>query len=281
MRFKKIYIEITNICNLSCSFCPPLKRDPRTMSVAEFEHILKEVRPYTDYVYLHVKGEPLMHPQLAEILELCAAAGVFVQITTNGTLLPSVGELLVNSPAVRQVNISVHSMAHDDSAYLKNVTAFAKVASAAHKYIVFRLWNMDEQGKLNPQFDRVFAELCSAFGGVKFGAERRSTALGDRVFISREQEFTWPSPTLPFISDTGTCRGMRDMAAILCDGTVTPCCLDDGGVISLGNVLCEKFCDIIESSKAKEIYNGFCSHRVTEELCKRCVYRTRFDKDKK
>ena len=65
---KKAYIEITNRCNLHCTFCPGTKRAPRTMSPAEFDGVLEKLQGSISYVYLHVMGEPLSHPQLAELL---------------------------------------------------------------------------------------------------------------------------------------------------------------------------------------------------------------------
>ena len=40
---KKAYVEITNRCNLACSFCPKTKRAPRTMSAQEFGLVLSRL----------------------------------------------------------------------------------------------------------------------------------------------------------------------------------------------------------------------------------------------
>ena len=84
--YKKAYLEITNVCNLSCSFCPKTKRPPRFVSVEEFSRLLCQVQPFTDYVYLHLMGEPLLHPELGELLSLCDSHHLKVSLTTNGTL---------------------------------------------------------------------------------------------------------------------------------------------------------------------------------------------------
>lgn len=52
-RFKRVYIEITNICNLKCSYCPVTKRKPEYMDIAAFINILDQIKPYTDHVYFH------------------------------------------------------------------------------------------------------------------------------------------------------------------------------------------------------------------------------------
>ena len=62
--FKKIYIEITNVCNLNCKFCPPTKRAKEFMALDQFEIIIKQIHNETNLVALHVKGEPLLHPPI-------------------------------------------------------------------------------------------------------------------------------------------------------------------------------------------------------------------------
>ena len=106
-RFKRIYIEITNICNLNCSFCPPTNRKKEYMNIESFQKIISKMENYTDYIYLHIKGEPLMHPNLKEFLELCSNK-FFVNITTNATLLKANKELLIDAN-IRQISISLHS----------------------------------------------------------------------------------------------------------------------------------------------------------------------------
>lgn len=55
MKFKRIYVEITNVCNLSCSFCSLTRSDKREMTPDEFEIVMRKICDYTDYVYFHVK----------------------------------------------------------------------------------------------------------------------------------------------------------------------------------------------------------------------------------
>lgn len=108
-KFKKFYIETTSICNLACSFCPPTHRQAQFIKVEDFRKILDDIKPHTDYIYFHVKGEPLLHPKIDQLLDISHEKGFKVNITTNGTLLPKVRHKLLGKPALRQMNFSLHS----------------------------------------------------------------------------------------------------------------------------------------------------------------------------
>ena len=106
----RVYIEIGNICNLSCSFCPKLTRPKRQMKEEELRHILSECAPAADELYFHLMGEPLLHPQLDTFLSVAEEFKVPVCITTNGTLLREKGDILLkHANIVKKVSISLQS----------------------------------------------------------------------------------------------------------------------------------------------------------------------------
>lgn len=107
--FKKAYLEITNVCNLSCAFCPGTRREKGSLTPGQFQILAQRLRPHTEYLYLHLMGEPLLHPQLGELLRRAEELAFQVVVTTNGTPLPQTGGFLCDSPAVRKVNVSLHS----------------------------------------------------------------------------------------------------------------------------------------------------------------------------
>ena len=130
-KFKKVYIEITNVCNLSCSFCPKTGRDKEFLSIERFKKILEEVKPYTKYIYFHLMGEPLLNRNLEKFLEISYNEGFKVNLTTNGTLIPKVKEVLLNAKALRQINISLHSFEANNNNilftdYFNNVFDYVK-----------------------------------------------------------------------------------------------------------------------------------------------------------
>ena len=142
--YSKAYVEITNICNRNCSFCPGTRREPRRMSLDEFDTVTDRLRGTTEYLYLHVMGEPLTHPDVAKMTRLATDKGFHVAITTNGTLLQKRGEEIVDA-GVYKVNISVHSFEEGTReeylSYLDSCFDFADYASKCGVLVILRLWN--------------------------------------------------------------------------------------------------------------------------------------------
>lgn len=288
-KFKKAYIEITNVCNLSCSFCPLTKRKKQFLSTSEFEHVLKEVKPYTEYIYLHLMGEPMLNPNLEEFLNIADEMGFKVNITTNGTLIPKVKEILLNAKALRQINISLHSFEANSGIifeeYFTNVLSFIKEANENTNIICsMRLWNLDSYNiKGDNRLNNIIVDMIkSEFefdGNLKETLDRdKKIKLRKNVYLNGAEKFKWPTMDIEVLGDRGFCHGLRDHFGILVDGTVVPCCLDGEGNIPLGNIYEEELSSILNCDRAKKIYDGFSGRKRVEELCKRCGYSEMFSK---
>lgn len=285
-KFKKIYIEITNICNLSCHFCPGTKRANGFISKALFEKILEEIHGHTSQVYFHVMGEPLLHPELGLFLELCANSSIKVNITTNGTLIKSQEEVLLAADSLRQMNFSLHSCEANISKmqldhYLDDIFSFIKRSIEGRNLLIgLRLWNISngEPQDINKHIlNRIKAEFKLKEDINHEVTPAKGFKIFDNIFLHIAEVFDWPDINSGFISQKGFCYGLRDQAAILLDGTVVPCCLDKDGIISFGNIMNQSFKDIISNERARKFYEGFSRREVSEELCKKCGYRKRFD----
>lgn len=281
-RFKKIYIEITNICNLKCSFCPDTKRKKTFMKVKDFEKIIKQIKKYTNLIALHVKGEPLMHPELEEILGICDSENINVNITTNGTLLYEKRNILINSSALRQINISLHSInenANMNSTYLNNVfEAVKKITNERNIYISYRLWNLKDISENDCNL-HILKKLEDEYNYTELPNKAKYSEfikLKENVFLNQDTKFEWPSIGNKEISTEGTCLGLRNQIAILVNGDVVPCCLDQNGEIKLGNIFEINIDDILNSDLSIKIKKGFEEGKVLHNLCKKCGYRTKF-----
>jgi radical SAM protein with 4Fe4S-binding SPASM domain len=282
--FKKIYLEITNRCNLACSFCQESQRPKSSMTPAFFSDILRQIRPYTDHLSLHVLGEPLLHPFFGELLDHCHEQELRVNLTTNGTLLPQHREILLTRPALRQVNISLHcqeTIADElkQEAYLTGVFDFIQAATnRTSLYISLRLWNSDGSDLNEP----ILARLASFFDKPPGLADAlppgRGIPLAPRVFLSIARRFVWPHAQAADLGEHGFCHGLRSHVAILVDGTVVPCCLDAEADVPLGNIRQQPFAAIVAGERATRIRNGFRMRRLTEPLCRRCTFRQPFSR---
>lgn len=281
MRFKKVYLEITNVCNRSCAFCPGTKRAPGFLAEADFVRLLDKLRPWTEYLYFHLMGEPLLHPDLGRFLALAGERGFRVILTTNGTLLDRVGQVLLATPALHKLNLSLHSFeANDGTAledYVNLCTSFGREAAARGVLVNFRLWNGDSASRAgwNAENARILELLAQVFPRP-WSPSRTGERLADRVFLDRAEIFDWPDGAAKAENARHSCYGLRDQLGVLCDGTVVPCCLDHDGELALGNLLTEELGDILERPRAKAILDGFRRGKAVEELCKRCGYANRF-----
>ncbi|MFJ7649866.1 radical SAM/SPASM domain-containing protein [Lysinibacillus sp. NPDC097279] len=286
--FKKVYIEITSVCNLACSFCPPTERAKGLIKVEQFNKILDEIRPHTKYIYLHVKGEPLLHPRINQLLDAAHDKGFKVNITTNGTLIKKNREKLLGKPALRQINFSLHSFdGHEGSEnrekYLGDILDFVREAKEFNTIISYRLWNLqqDHVSDLAARRNRETLEILENEYHLDFRIEEKvqpgkGVKIANNVYLNQDHEFRWPSLLAPEDEGKGFCHALRSQAAILVDGTVVPCCLDGEGVINLGNVHEQSFSEIVEGERANNLVDGFSRREAVEELCKKCGYRQKF-----
>lgn len=290
-KYKKVYIEITNVCNLKCDFCPETKREADFMSETTFRQILDQIKTFTDYIYLHVKGEPLLHPKLGRFLDISYEKGFKVHITTNGTLLDKVADTLMQKPALRQINVSLHSVDGSQSElerddYIDKVIKFTNKAIVESSIIIsLRLWNLDEalltvdQRKKNVDILHKIEENFKLPYKIQGNlSESRALKIQDRVYLNQDYEFKWPDLKEEEDFNKGSCFGLRNQIAILVNGTVVPCCLDGEGIINLGNIHEDEFSDLINGKRAENIRLGFCNNNIVEELCRKCGYRKRFNK---
>ena len=277
--FNKAYLEITNVCNLSCSFCKGTDREKTFMSEENFTLAAAKLRQVTSYIYLHVLGEPTLHPNLSRFLEICDELKFKVIITTNGTLLPKVERILLSCPALHKVNISLHALEANEKLsfdeYIKGCADFAKKMSENDKICVLRLWNGDsdgkyKSGKLN---NAIISRLEEYFERSTWTENTKGFRVSNKLFLEFAERFEWREKDK---SEKCRCYGLRDQIGVLCDGRIVPCCIDCDGAITLGNIFTDDISEVINSPLATEIANGFKNGKATHPYCKNCGFvRTR------
>lgn len=264
MRFKKIYVEITNICNLDCTFCIKNKRMKEFISIDNFNTLLKSIQPYTEYLYFHILGEPLLHPQINELINI-ASKTFKINITTNGYLI----DRIKDNKNIRQLNISLHSF--DDKyrislqSYLDNIFDSIDELLKNDTYISLRMWikNKYHEDIINYINKRFKLNLPKNIGNC---------TIKNKLFINNFHEFIWPDLNSDYYSEKGTCYALKDHIGILVDGTIVPCCLDTLGSINLGNIYKQSMNDILKHERVNKMLDNFNNHKKVEELCKHCMF---------
>ena len=279
----KAFLEISNICNLRCSFCHGTKRARRMLSVKEFETLTDRMAGQVKFLYFHLLGEPLLHPDFPFFVRRAWEKGFYPILTTNGSLLAKCGQtVLENLPY--KISISLHAPAANaafaDPTYFDTCIAFARQAAARGCITVLRLWNVGGEGEA--ENNAILAKLHEAFPDEWAPSHRDSIRLSrnkeEKIFLEWGEHFEWPdleAEAVPANTDI-FCHALRDQFGVLCDGTVVPCCLDAEGTLALGNLFDTPLDEILASPRARAIYENFTNRRAIEPLCLRCDYARRF-----
>ena len=268
MRFKKIYIEITNACNLNCPFCIKNKRKINYITLDNYKFIINKIKSHTKEIYLHILGEPLLHPNIIEFIEYAKKQDLLVNITTNGYLINNIND----NKNIHRLNISLHSYNEiyklDIDTYLNNI--FNTIDKIKDKtFISLRLWvgNNNTKYILNYINKRYNTNIINLENNTK-------TKIIPNLIIDTFHEFIWPDLNNNYYNEIGKCKGLIDHIGILSDGTIIPCCLDTMGTINLGNIYQEDIAEILEKDIVKEMITNFKKGYKCQELCKHCCFLT-------
>ena len=306
-----VYIEITNVCNLHCSFCPCSKTllnenadskhaESRAFMPSElFEKCIAGAQEINaTNVYFHVLGEPTLHPGFVHYVKKLESTPLKLTLTTNGTTIERTGSQILASPAVRQVNFSTHAYAElpreTAERYLQNILDFCQIANVERPdlYINLRLWNVgaDEASPWNSyMLNRIRETFNVDVTPGHFCSRHKSFNITGRIYLHEDTRFEWPSlderrerrgerderdesrEIVP-----GTCRALDTHVAILHDGRVVACCLDHSGQITLGDISKQTLPEIINSPEAVYIKEGFAQHELRHPFCQTCSFCKRF-----
>ncbi len=269
---KKAYVEITNVCNLRCAFCRGTARAPAFMPPEAFRVIAGKLRPYTQYLYLHLLGEPLLHPQLKEILCICKELAYRVTLVTNGTLIEKQAQTLLNCGCLYKICYSLHAYEANDlqstaDEYFAPILLFAGRAAEAGAINVFKLWNGGGQTGKNA----FFIDTAAAYFGAAPAPHAHGLTLGERLYFDFANRFSWPDLSAGE-RPPRFCMALRDQLGVLCDGTAVPCCMDADGALALGDLLTESVEDVLNAPLALKIKNGFSCGSAETPLCRRCDF---------
>jgi len=134
MSVRRISFEVTNACNLSCPHC--LRDDATAKRYLKLEHlekVLVQAKRYGTEIIILTGGEPLLHPQIEEMIARIAYHGYRWYIVTNGTLLDRLGRL-VGNPEYRKkmthLSVSLDGATEETNDSIRGPGHFRKVMKA-------------------------------------------------------------------------------------------------------------------------------------------------------
>ena len=210
------------------------------MTINEFEHVVSEIKTHTKHIYLHVQGEPYMHPKLMDFMNIAQKYKLKVHLVTNGTYLSHVEYKLYSHPALAQLSISLHALEISEKDNNHQVLKrLIEDSSKRHFSLFLRIWRFDEYESRSKMSKMINIDLDRL--------PMKRSRISDNLFVDLDETFTWPSLNNPYISETGYCHSGTKLLAILSDGTVTPCCLDAEGILKLGNIHQDHFESMLKS----------------------------------
>lgn len=267
----KCFLEITNICNLSCLFCPKNGRKKQMMTMEEFDRLTDSLKGEIRFLYFHLMGEPMLHPHLPDFITLAKSKGFIPILTTNGTLLKDANRLIESVPY--KIQISVHSQEGNGKCdlvdYIDDVMRFSLNAADKGSIVVLRLWNQGGYEKENEQVVKLLEKYCPKPWSERYDGWK----LIKNLYLENNTMFEWPEDNKEDFKDQNIfCYGLRDQIGVLVDGQVVPCCMDHEGVLSLGNLHEQSLQEILKSERAVKIYEGFSHHEAVESLCRKCGF---------
>jgi len=255
-----IQFEVTNTCNLKCKMCPvnyTMTRKKTKMDFSLFKKIVSQNKG-VEYYLMFNWGEPLLHPQIFDMLDFLKQKKKKVFITTNATLLDSEEKMKkILTAGLTRLTISMDGF---DKTY-------EYIRGFSYKTIKERVLNIVKlRDKLNvkTKIDLNMVIQKETENEVKRFYKEWNTVV-DRLQIQPIIDFsTDQDPKRP------RCKEFyRGNVVVLADGRVTVCCGDYDAKLIIGDT---------NETSLKKIWNGIKVRKLRKlqnkgvfpEICRHC-----------
>jgi radical SAM protein with 4Fe4S-binding SPASM domain len=289
-------VEVTNYCDLRCPVCPTgmgiLDRPKAMLDVDMYARLMDEVGPYLLTALLWGWGEPLVHPQFAELIRITRSHGVLPILSTNGQNLHDerVQEDLLRQPPEHLI-VAIDGLTDQTNSRYR---IGAKLAGALEG--VGRLARRKrDRGQQLPvlhmrymvmqhnQHERPDVERFAADNGFEFLTIRTLMAIGDDGvaldtllptdprYQAYEVEGDKPRPRDDFACQYAFC-----FPGLQADGTVVPCDQDFRGSHAYGRFGDGvSFADLWFNQKARQLRRTIRADRHALSTCRNCPFADR------
>ena len=284
-----VMIEPTNRCNLKCPLCHvgsgKLRREPRNLTISEFETILDKLPNTVRVLQLWNQGEPFMNPQFLDMVRLANDRGYHTITSTNAHFLNrngtaesviagGLGELVVSLDGVTPDTYESIRKHGDLSVVLEGIKLIASTKAAS--------------GSQSPQISAqclLLKQLESSLSQVQklameSGADRviwktaQVSSLKEAHSVLPENQRLWryriKNNALVTRRHWEGCARTWFSTVVLCDGTVVPCCFDKDGDYVMGNLLTQSFPEIWQGDPYMEFRHQTVRRRAYP-ICNNCT----------
>lgn len=303
-----LQIEPTNICNFRCIMCPRsvMKRPEGFMSLETFDNIFKGwSAKYSSLNFTHIilgrpirlskagsvkfffLGEPLLHPEFDNLINMAVSEGCMVSVQTNGSLLvkSDFAERLVNS-GVHGIGISVDGINKETYLSIRKGAEWERTVSGIKKLVEARRLSVvtrkprieistilsDNDASLALRTKDFMAEIFDGVDLIRFINLDRSYSPD---FIDEKGALYSHGKILhaSYTSDAPLCMEPFSKLNILWDGNVTPCCHDIDGVMLFGSVESEKIDEIWRNQAFARLLQALSCHDLSSHtFCRSCRF---------
>jgi len=180
----RVYVEVTNTCNLDCRICMRNVWDeaPGWMESATFERILDGIKAFSPppTIFFGGYGEPLAHPRIAQMIQRSCDAGTDVEIITNGILLDAETAAFLVEAGVKRIWVSIDGATPQHYTDVRMGDALPQVIANLTRLQEIRSkskWHFPKLGIAFVAMKRNFQDLPAVIElGRKLGADKISVS---------------------------------------------------------------------------------------------------------
>ena len=290
-----LFIDPCSLCNFKCRFCAmqaseePLPFKKQLMPMELYKKIIDDISGFPDklkMLRLAAHGEPLLHPQLPEMIRYAKEKGVteFVEIVTNGSLLkPELNQALVES-GLDCIRISIEAL--DAEGYRENTGARVEFDELLAKI-----------GYFNRRSD-IAGNSCEVY--VKTVDATANTKEREAAFYSLFENIShkmWIDHIIPIwagwddlsnrfelqqigvhgqaLREIKVCPFPLYSLVITPDGIATVCCSDWKRKLVIGDLNRQSLKEVWDGDVLKKFWIDMLSgNRARYEMCAACTYPT-------
>jgi len=289
-------IELTNFCNLKCPVCPigagTLNRRPTAMSLDLFEQLMDQAGRYLLTAALFAWGEPLLHPQLAEILRIAARAGIATRLSTNGQNLDNekiTDALLAHPPAY--LIVAIDGLSDETNSAYRVGAKLTPILGGVHRLAEAKQRNGLKAPVLHMRYLVMKHNQHELERVREFARSNRFELLTIRTLSTIDSPCDAHRALIPdddeyrafryskegrIHRDDFTCDYPFVFPTVLADGTLIACDQDFNAQLPLGVLAKDvSFGDLWFSRQAAEVRRIIRDAPETQSFCRNCPYADR------